>query len=47
MRLDELKVYQLSMDIGEEIWNIVIKWSYFEKDTVGKQIGKSCRFNCC
>ena len=26
------------MDIGEEIWNIVIKWDFFQKDTVGKQL---------
>ena len=38
MKLEELKVYQLSMDMGEEIWNIVIKWDYFLKDTIGKQL---------
>jgi hypothetical protein len=32
MKLEELKVYQLSMDIGEKVWNIVIKWDYFTKD---------------
>ena len=38
MKLDELKVYCLSMEIGEKIWNIVIKWDYFTKDTIGKQL---------
>ncbi|MFC2111217.1 four helix bundle protein [Bacteroidota bacterium] len=38
MKLDELQVYQLSMDIAEKVWNIVIKWEYFAKDTVGKQL---------
>ncbi len=38
MKLDELNVYQLSMTMAEEIWNIVIKWDYFTKDTVGKQL---------
>ena len=38
MRLEELQVYQLSMDIGERIWKIVMKWDYFTKDTVGKQL---------
>lgn len=37
MRLEELKVYRLSMDIGERVWNIVIKWDYFARDTLGKQ----------
>jgi len=38
MKLEELQVYQLSMGIGEKIWSIVIDWSYFEKDTIGKQL---------
>ena len=38
MKLEELQVYQLSMDIGEKVWNIVIKWDYFLKDTIGKQM---------
>jgi len=25
MKLEELQVYQLSMEIGEKVWNIVIK----------------------
>ena len=37
MKLDELEVYQLAMDIGERVWAIVVKWGFFEKDTVGKQ----------
>jgi len=38
MNLEELQVYQLSMDIGEKIWKIVNKWDYFAKDTIGKQL---------
>ena len=38
MKLDELQVYQLSMEIGEKIWGIVKDWNYFEKDTIGKQL---------
>ena len=38
MKLEELRVYQLSMEMGEEIWNVVIKWDYFLKDTIGKQL---------
>jgi len=37
MKLDELQVYQLSMELGERIWKIVMKWDYFAKDTIGKQ----------
>jgi four helix bundle protein len=38
MKLEELQVYKLSMEIGEKIWTIVIKWDYFTKDTIGKQL---------
>lgn len=41
MKLEELQVYQLSMNIAENIWNIVYKWSYFDKDTIGKQLVKA------
>ena len=37
MKLEDLKVYNLAMQLGEEVWEIVIKWDYFQKDTVGKQ----------
>lgn len=36
--LEDFKVYNLAMQTGEDVWSIVISWSYFEKDTVGKQL---------
>ena len=41
MKLEELQVYQLSMKLGEEVWNIVIKWDFLSKDTIGKQVIRS------
>jgi len=38
MKLEELHVYTLSMEIGEKIWTIVKEWDYFAKDTMGKQL---------
>jgi four helix bundle protein len=38
MKLDEFKVYQLSMEMADKIWIIVDGWDYFAKDTVGKQL---------
>lgn len=37
MKFEDLEVYKLSMDISDRIWNVVIKWDYFQKDIVGKQ----------
>ena len=38
MELEELKVYNLAMEMGEKVWAIVDSWNYFQKDTVGKQL---------
>ena len=32
MKFEELNVYKLSMEIGEKIWSIIIKWDYFSRD---------------
>jgi len=42
MKLEDLQVYQLSMEVGEKVWRIVDGWSYFAKDTTGKQLVRSC-----
>ena len=41
MKLEELKVYELSMELGEKVWSIVEKWDYFAKETIGKQLMRS------
>lgn len=40
-RFQDLKVYQLSEHLADEIWQIVHTWKYLEQDTVGKQIIRS------
>ena len=37
MKLEELQVYQLSMSLGDRVWDIVIHRDYFAKDTIGKK----------
>jgi four helix bundle protein len=41
VNLEELDVYQMSMEIGERVWSIVSSWDYFARDTVGKQLVKA------
>ena len=41
MNLEELRVYELSMELGDNVWSIVERWNYFQKDTVGKQLVRS------
>jgi len=34
---EELKVFQLAEQLADEIWDIVVLWKHFDKETVGKQ----------
>ena len=38
---ESLKVYQLSEQLADEIWEIVLEWNAFARDTVGKQLVKA------
>jgi len=38
MKLEDLVVYQLAMEIGDEIYFLVEKWDNFHKWTIGKQL---------
>ncbi len=38
MKLEELEIYKLSLNIGEKVWDIVMKWDNFSKETIGKQL---------
>ena len=35
--LDDLDIYQQSLEIGACVWNIVLKWEYFSQRTAGGQ----------
>jgi len=37
-RIEDLEVYIFAEDISDEIWNIVLTWDFFAKDTIGKQL---------
>jgi four helix bundle protein len=38
---ENLQVYQLAETLADEIWEIVVKWNGFAKNTVGKQLVRS------
>ena len=42
MKLDDLEIYQLAMDLGEKVWSMVIQWQYFEKNNIGSQLVRAC-----
>jgi hypothetical protein len=40
---ENLKVYQMSENLADEIWNVVLGWDRFAKDTVGNQCSARSR----
>ena len=38
MSLNDISAYKKSFVLSNYVWEIVYKWTYFEKDTDGKQI---------
>ena len=37
LQLDKIGAYKISFELSNYVWDIVIKWHYLAKDTVGKQ----------
>jgi four helix bundle protein len=38
---EDLQVYQLAEELADEIWDIVVEWPEFAKDTIGKQMTRA------
>jgi four helix bundle protein len=41
-RFENLEIYHLAEDLSDLIWKIVVKWEYFSKNTLGKQLVEAC-----
>lgn len=39
--LEKLEVFELAEMFSDEIWNFIVGWDYFKKDTIGKQLARS------
>jgi four helix bundle protein len=39
--LEDFKTYNKAMQVAKKVYDIVSKWNYFEKDTIGKQLVRS------
>lgn len=40
-RLEDLRVYQEAVEVGEQIWTEVVRWNYYDKDVIGKQLAEA------
>ena len=38
---EDLEIYKLSENLSDLVWNMVITWNNFEKDTIGRQLVKA------
>ncbi|WP_303923842.1 four helix bundle protein [Draconibacterium sediminis] len=41
LTLEKISAYTKAFEFSNEIWNVVLTWDYFAKDTVGKQLVKA------
>ena len=39
--IDDMEVYKMGMEIGDEVWSLVDKWDHWKKDALGKQLVKA------
>jgi len=44
LQLNDIEAYRISFSLSHYVWDIVIKWDYFAKDTVGKQFTRAIDF---
>ena len=41
MDLNELRIYKMAMRIGDKVWEMTMKWDFFERKTIGSQLVRS------
>ena len=41
LKVEDLDIYKMAEDLGDKVWNICMKWDFFAKDTIGKQLVRS------
>jgi four helix bundle protein len=41
LSIEKISSYMLALEFSNTIWNLVLRWDYFSKDTVGKQLVKA------
>ena len=41
LTLNDISAYKIAFNLSNYVWDIVITWDYFAKDTVGKQFVKA------
>ncbi len=37
LKLNDIEAYRIAFKLSNHVWDLVLKWDYFAKDTIGKQ----------
>src|SRR3989338_4391275 len=41
LKIDDISAYGIAFNLSNSVWDIVVNWNYFAKDTVGRQLVKA------
>jgi four helix bundle protein len=41
LSIDDLSAYKISFNLSNYVWDSILNWDYFEKETMGKQFVRS------
>jgi four helix bundle protein len=41
LKLNDIEAYKIAFKLSNQVWNLILKWDYYAKDTVGKQFVKA------
>ena len=41
LQLNDISSYKISFHLSNYVWDVIVKWDYFSKDTVGKQFARA------
>ncbi len=41
LKLNDISAYKESFELSNYIWDLIINWDYFAKDTIGKQFARA------
>lgn len=41
LKLNDIEAYRIAFKLSNYVWDLILRWDYFAKDTVGKQFVKA------
>ena len=41
LKLNDIEAYRIAFKLSNKVWDTILKWDYFEKDTTGKQFARA------